>query len=222
MALFDNLIRIKKPEQKPAAPQQQGPPVDQVLQMQQKSMTNNQIVEALQRGGYDINTIMDAIAQAEAVNGVQPMPSNVQPGPPLPDQTPLGSFPPVGLPPPPRPMQEQSSNTEELVEKIVDERWQEFEKELTKWGEWRDNVNLRLERLEQGMTDTRNDLDNLHKAIVSKIGEYDKNLIDVGTEIKAMEKVFQKVLPTLTENVSELSRVTKNIKEQAAMPVKKR
>ena len=104
---------------------------------------------------------------------------------------------------------------EELAEKVVEEKWQEFQKELVKWGEWRDNVNLRVERLEQGMTDTRADLDNLHKAIVSKIGEYDKNLIDVGTEIKAMEKVFQKVLPTLTENVSELARVTKNVKAQA-------
>ena len=62
------------------------------------------------------------------------------------------------------------------------------------------------------MGDMKADLDNLHKAIVSKIGEYDKNLLDVGTEIKAMEKVFQKILPTLTENVAELSRVTRNVK----------
>jgi hypothetical protein len=208
MALFDSFIK-KKPEAKPA-PQPTGPPVDQVIQMQQKNMTNNQIVEALQRSGYDINTIMDAIAQAEAVSGVQPMPQGVPPGPMMPE--PPMSFPPPGMPPPPRPP--ETSNVEEIAEKVVDEKWQEFEKELAKWAEWRDNVNLRLERLEQNMTDTRGDLDNLHKAIVSKIGEYDKNLIDVGTEIKAMEKVFQKVLPTLTENVSELSRVTKNIKEQ--------
>ena len=62
------------------------------------------------------------------------------------------------------------------------------------------------------MSDVKADLETLHKAIVSKIGEYDKNLLDVGTEIKAMEKVFQKVLPTLTENVSELSRITRQVK----------
>ena len=48
---------------------------------------------------------------------------------------------------------------------------------------------------------------------MSKIADYDKNLLSVGTEIKAME-VFQKVLPTLTENVGELSRITKEIKIQ--------
>ena len=31
-------------------------------------------------------------------------------------------------------------------------------------------------------------------------------------QIKALEKVFQKILPTLTENVNELSRITQDIK----------
>ncbi len=44
-------------------------------------------------------------------------------------------------------------------------------------------------------------------------GEYDQNILNVGTEIKVMEKVFQKVLPTLTENVNELSRITKGMKK---------
>jgi hypothetical protein len=49
--------------------------------------------------------------------------------------------------------------------------------------------------------------------------DYDKNLLDVGTEIKAMEKVFQKVLPELTSSVQELGRITKTAK--AAKPAKK-
>ena len=52
----------------------------------------------------------------------------------------------------------------------------------------------------------------VREIIVAKISDYDKNLLDVGTEIKAMEKVFQKVLPELTGSVSELSRITKGIK----------
>jgi len=54
----------------------------------------------------------------------------------------------------------------------------------------------------------KDEVENLHKAIVAKIGEYDKNLLDVGTEIKAMEKVFQKVMlnagPSLLEPVVSL------------------
>ena len=70
-------------------------------------------------------------------------------------------------------------------------------------------MNSRVDKMEQSLTDVKTDLDGLHKAIVARIGEYDKTLIDVGTEIKAMEKVFQKVLPELTSNVQELSRMTK-------------
>ena len=45
--------------------------------------------------------------------------------------------------------------------------------------------------------------------MMGKISSYDQNLVDVGTEIKAMEKVFQKVLPNLTESVNKLDRMTK-------------
>ena len=45
------------------------------------------------------------------------------------------------------------------------------------------------------------------------MGEYDKHIMEVGSEIKAMEKVFSKVLPTFTENVNELNNITKKIKE---------
>ena len=41
-----------------------------------------------------------------------------------------------------------------------------------------------------------------------------KNILEVGTEIKAMEKVFQKVLPTFTSTVNELSRITGNLKKK--------
>jgi len=49
--------------------------------------------------------------------------------------------------------------------------------------------------------------------VLGKIGDYDKTLENVGTEIKALEKVFQKILPGFVENVQELSRITRRIKE---------
>ena len=195
MALMD---LFKKKE---AAPQ--GSPVDQVIGMQQQGLTNNQIVQALQRQGYDPGSIMDALSQSEAKRGVEPFE-------PAPEDHPAFA---------PQPVQQPAKTEafEEIAEHIVDEKWQEFIKEMGKMAEWKDQVNSRLDRLEQSMGDDKADLDNLHRSILGKIGEYDKNLLDVGTEIKAMEKVFQKVLPTLTENVAELSRVTRIVKG----PVKK-
>jgi hypothetical protein len=36
--------------------------------------------------------------------------------------------------------------------------------------------------------------------------------MDVGTEMKAMEKIFQKILPGLTESVNKLDRIAKSSK----------
>lgn len=177
-------------------------PVDQVMAMQQQGMTNNQIIESLQRQGYQPQQIYDALAQAESRGGMEPMPETPSPESP---GAPLGQA-----------AAEAPKGMEELVEAIVEEKWNEFTRELGKMNEWKDAATSRLDKIEQSIADMKSDLDNLHKAIVSKISEYDKNLLDVGTEIKAMEKVFQKVLPELTGSVAELSRITKSVKSKPA------
>ncbi len=180
-----------------------GLPIDQVQALKDQGMLNDQIINTLQAQGYDPVSINNAIAQVEA-------------GPPA---GPISDIP--GMPPPEpempafreRPRKEAlSENVEEIAESIVEEKWGEFTKELAKITEWKDKAESRIIKVEQEVQDMKDDVENLHKAIVAKIGEYDKNLLDVGTEIKAMEKVFQKVLPELTGSVSELSRITKGIK----------
>ena len=66
------------------------------------------------------------------------------------------------------------------------------------------------------MNDIRADFETLHKGILGKVGEYDQNLTNLGAEIKAMEKVFSKILPTFTENVNELSRLAKDLKMKSS------
>ena len=39
-------------------------------------------------------------------------------------------------------------------------------------------------------------------------------MLEVGSELQAMEKVFSKVLPQFVENVNELSRITDKVKTQ--------
>jgi len=209
MALF-SFGKKKKPEEaKPAegfAPSIQDnmayPPVEQVITMQQQGMTNDQIVQALQRQGYETGSIMDALSQASAKGGVEPYA-------PLPEEQ-------MGEPYAPAAKPFSRADVEGVVESVVEEKWNEFAKAHANINEWQEAMITRVDKIEQSVDDLRGDLDNLHKALVGKIGEYDKSLIDVGTEIKAMEKVFQKVLPTLTENVAELSRITKTAKQSPA------
>jgi hypothetical protein len=192
MALMDLFVKKKETP----ASYQQVPvadiPIQQVAALQAQGVSNAQIIQALQGQGYPAQTIYDAIAQAEIKKNPEP------------------------FEPPPEQRQERQSHpdSEVVVEQLIEEKWHELQKELAKTNEWKDSVNSRVDKLEQSMADMKADLDGLHKAIVARIGEYDKTLLDVGTEIKAMEKVFQKVLPELTGSVQELSRITKVVKAE--------
>ena len=104
-----------------------------------------------------------------------------------------------------------------MAEAIIDEKWDEVAKDIRKVIEWKDKSEDRIAKLEQQLIDIRLSIDSLAKSVMSKVSAYDQNIVDVGTEIKAMEKVFQKVLPTLTESVNKLDRMTKGVKE----PLKK-
>lgn len=107
------------------------------------------------------------------------------------------------------PQQEQDfdkEKIEEVAEAIVEEKWKEKEKEFNKIMEWKEDITTKIVQLQQQMEDLRSSFDSLHKGMLGKITEYDDNLVNVGTEIKAMEKVFSKVLPSLTDSVNKLDR----------------
>ncbi|MEM4282174.1 MAG: hypothetical protein QXU88_02010 [Candidatus Woesearchaeota archaeon] len=212
--------------------QELAPPlVQRVISLQQQGLSNSQIIEALQREGFALDKIVEALNQAAAPPPAGPIPTEMPQAPPPTPPSELPQAPqPVPAPPamypaeypeytypayPAYPAEEILSreNVEAIAESIVEERWKEATKELTKLSEWKEASTRRLDKLEQSLTDLKADIDNLHKALVAKISEYDKSLIDVGVELKAMEKVFQKVLPSLTESVSELSRITQRVKK---------
>jgi prefoldin subunit 5 len=171
-------------------------------------------VQALQRNGYSSTQIFDALNQADLVSG-----GGIPESPFMQGQTSMGGGM-VGQ----EPAQEYSGGggdmgvsaeeIEELVESIIDEKWDELVKDINKIVEWKNEVESKLVRIEQRFDSLKDDFDKLHQAIIGKIGEYDKNILEVGAEIKAMEKVFSKVLPIFTENVNELNRITQTMKKK--------
>ncbi|RMD57423.1 hypothetical protein D6825_04040 [Candidatus Woesearchaeota archaeon] len=225
MGILDVFKKKEKPPEPkaPPLPELQVPsevPINEVITMQQQGLTNNQIVQALQRKGYAPNAIYDALAQAEAKQTMGPA---IQQPPGFPEQPGFMEPAAMGARGAQAPFEAQTQppiaqhpDTEALIEKIVEEKWNDMQKEHGKFSEWKDSINSRVDKIEQQIKDLRADLDGLHKAIVARVSDYDKTLMDVGTEVKAMEKVFQKVLPELTENIQELSRITKSTKQKQA------
>ncbi|MBN1645675.1 hypothetical protein JW868_01395 [Candidatus Woesearchaeota archaeon] len=100
-----------------------------------------------------------------------------------------------------------SSDTEELVEAIIDEKWKDMVADIQKVIEWKNVTETKITTIEQKFKDLQSQFDNLHKALIGKISDYDKNILDVGAELKAMEKVFSNILPTFTKNVQELNNI---------------
>ena len=117
-------------------------------------------------------------------------------------------------PPIQHPQQGGTVSHEELIEAIIDEKWNELLKDVNAILEWKNSAERRLIEMEKTISTIQNDFDKLHHAIVGKVGEYDKHILDVGAEIQAMEKVFAKVLPVFTENVSQLNQITQDLKSR--------
>ena len=206
------------------APQAPQSPIEQVLMMKQQGYTSNQIVQTLQSQGYNTSQIYDAINQAGLSSSPQSAPERIeQPETGMPDygqsyeqqpyqqqfqpqnfQAPREIQPPVSI---------DEERIQEVAEAVIDEKWQEFASDIKKVIEWKEKSDERLAKLEQQILDLRISMDSLTKNIMGKISAYDQNIVDVGTEVKAMEKVFQKVLPSLTESVNKLDRMTKGYKE---------
>lgn len=205
-----------------AGPSAATPPITLVMQMRQQGLTNNQIIQNLQRMGFPPNMIFDAMNQADIKGSVQPIPPDFlqqgqPPGIPGAPQAPQMDFPPA------QPQQNDmgKESVEEMVETIIDEKWEELMKSINKIIEWKNKADAKVTMLEQQFKDLKADFDKLHSAVLGKISEYDQNIITVGTEIKAMEKVFQQMIPAFTENVSELSRITQNMKKDQGLQKKK-
>ncbi len=192
-------------------------PVDQVKAMRARGFDNNQIVQALQRNGYSSTQIFDALNQADLVSGAmiaQGATSFVGGQPPVPPDPYQDSVPEFSGEAGGGGIDVNSEEVEELVESVIEEKWDELAKDINKVIEWRNDVEARMIKFDQKLESLREEYDKLHQALIGKIGEYDRHILEVGAEIKAMEKVFAKVLPVFTENVNELSRITQVMRKK--------
>ena len=207
MAVF-GLGKKKVSSQQPVA----GMPVEQVVSLRQQGYPNEQIIQILQSQGFNSSQIFDAMNQAD----IGTVPGNAQEYM-QPDMSQTQQFQQQAQfqqTPSDTPSYDQSAypiddkeKMEEIAEAIIDEKWNELLKDFNKMAEINAKTDTRLTKMEQDIANLRDNFDTLHKGILGKISEYDQNLVNVGTEIKAMEKVFEKILPTFTDNVQRLSRI---------------
>jgi len=187
-------------------------PLQFILNSRRQGISDDDIIQDLQRQGFSYQQVFDAMAQADLVpdQGAESVEMGIGNGTPYPDFNPPAQPPSVDV-----------DRVEEVVEAIIEEKWEELSKNIAKIIEWKNTVEGDIAKIEDEIKMLQDNFNGINKALMGKLEEYDKNIVNVGTEVRAMEKVFQKVLPVFTDNISELSRVTKAIKKSKGIKKKK-
>lgn len=101
---------------------------------------------------------------------------------------------------------------DETVEKIIEDKWNMLEEKVNKVLRWKETKDAEINMLKEDLVALGEGFNKLEMKLINKISNYDKNILDVNSEIKALEKVFQKVTPTLINNVNELSKIADEFK----------
>jgi len=187
-------------------PQQFGPPP--IQGMRARGMQNRDIVRDLTARGYPAP---DIAAGFESPMGPSP-----------------AYYPPSGMPPPPPPPRPSAppripvEDIERISEAIISEKWKDVSKDLDGLKKWSEEAQNALMNLSDRMTKLEMKLDSIETAMLGKVEEYGKGIQDVGTELKAMQRVFQTVMPTFTENIKELRDIVDVTKAAGGIKPKKR
>lgn len=108
---------------------------------------------------------------------------------------------------------QQIEDIEEIAESIINEKMDEMNINMGEFTIWKERVSTEIEAIKQEILRIRNNSENLQNAVIGRVEDYRKNLGDMSVEIKALNKIMEKILEPLSENVKELSRITERLKK---------
>ncbi len=109
---------------------------------------------------------------------------------------------------------QSNEEIQEIAESIIEEKWQELTSKLGDFNLWKDRMENELTGIKQEIIRTQANFANLQRGVFGKVSEYNDNISNLNSEMKALEKVFEKIMQPLTTNVKELSKITEKLKEK--------
>ncbi|MEK6899755.1 MAG: hypothetical protein AABX05_01395 [Nanoarchaeota archaeon] len=188
-------------------------PVSEVMQLRQQGLTDDIIIDELSQKGYSQQQISDAISQSDAGQEQQPASYSMQNMPAEQMQQPMPE-----MPSQQQMLQDDNSNIyeriEEITESMIDEKWDDLILEVKKIIDWKSKVEEKQNKLVLDVQKLKEDFVMLHEAVLGKLEDYDTRMQAVGTDLKAVGKVFKDVIPTFVDNVKELSSIKEELKKK--------
>lgn len=170
----------------------------EVLGLREQGLTDSLIMEELTSQGYSPDQVHEAIMQVDSGPAAAPTVSSFS-RPLKPQETPDSNV---------------YERIEEITESMIDEKWDELIAEVKKIVEWKESIEDKQTKINNDIEKLKEDFKVLHQGVLGKLEDYDARMQDVGTELKAVGKVFKDVIPEFVENVKELSSITKKAKKQ--------
>ena len=221
-------------------------PINEVITLQKQGRTIAQITKELQNKGYSLQEINEAINQASIKSGVggplvpEPPTSidNMQesilrppemPLPPTPDMPPaptlspqpaMPSYPqfqPAMAPAMPSEPSITYEDVQSLVEEVIEEKWKELMITIGDIPSWKSQTMNDLESVKQELLRVERRFEDMQTAIFGRVKEYGTSMQDLGSEMKALEKVFEKIIEPMTTNIKELERITGQLKTKSEL-----
>ncbi len=183
-------------------------PIEEVKQLRGQGLSDNQVIEELQGNGFSLPQINDALAQS----GMAGPESDFQM--PQEQQETMSPEPMMESAPAESMGEDLYGRIEEIAEGIIDEKWDLLVDEVKKIAEWKDKVEGIISRLDGDVNKLKEDFKLLHQGVLGKLESYDSKMTEVGTELKAVGKVFKDVIPEFVENVKELKSISKGVKRK--------
>jgi hypothetical protein len=194
-------------------------PVDDVLQLREQGLTDALIAEELKNRGYNQKQVAQALSQADLAAG-----SGAGMTAPEAESSAYGGYGNVS-----QPLAQASASQfspqasfgdsnlyermEEIVENMIDEKWDELLAEVKKIVEWKESIEEKQVQIINDLEKLKEDFTVLHQGVLGKLEDYDTQMRDVGTELKAVGRVFKDVVPEFVENVKELKSMTGKMKK---------
>lgn len=118
------------------------------------------------------------------------------------------------MPSMPSPQSFSYDDVQSVVEEIIEDKWKDLVTSIGDVTVWKSQISDDLEATKQELLRLGSRFDAVQAALVGKVGDYESSMRSLSSEMKALEKVFEKIIEPLTSNIKELNRITEDLREK--------
>ncbi len=196
-----------------------------IEEMKKRGSSNTKIIDTLKKEGFSSQEIYDALSnEGEKIGNDLEAPAPVSEEMDTAEEREENTereeeidfgMPTMRSPPPTQiPTRQSTEQIEEIAESIIEEKWDELSATIGDLNMWKEKTASEIEAMKQEILRIRNSFENLNNIVIGRVDEYHKGITDVGIEIKALNKIIEKIIQPLTTNVKELSKITEKLKKK--------